>query len=217
MILNLQAIAEAPVSHDPFDFFIARDVLPPDWKDAISDDFPRVPGTGSYPMSALSAGATFQSLIEELSSEPFAHAVGGPLGCDLTGLTPLVTIRGRSGPKDGFVHTDAAWKIVTALLYLNPTWQDDGGRLRLLRSSSLDDVAVEVPPAWGTLIAFRRSDRSYHGHRPFYGERRLVQVAWADPAYVRREERRHRRSALIKRLAGAFERRPTVPDANRDR
>jgi len=31
----------------------------------------------------------------------------------------------------------------------------------------LEDIAAEVPPTDGTLVAFKRSDYSWHGHKPF--------------------------------------------------
>jgi len=47
--------------------------------------------------------------------------------------------------------------------------------LRLLRSpTDLDDVILEVPPQQGTLLAFRRSHNSYHGHKQFSGPRRVI-------------------------------------------
>ena len=47
----------------------------------------------------------------------------------------------------------------------------------MLRSSSdIEDYAAEVPPLGGTVLAFRRTDTSYHGHKPFVGERRMVQM-----------------------------------------
>ncbi len=53
---------------------------------------------------------------------------------------------------------------------MNPRWEQAGGRLRLLRSATdIEDVLVEVPPEEGTLVAFRRSDNSYHGHMAFDG------------------------------------------------
>ena len=39
-------------------------------------------------------------------------------------------------------------------------------------------MAAEVPPTMGTIFGFRRSDTSWHGHKPFAGERRVVQVTW---------------------------------------
>jgi SM-20-related protein len=111
-------------------------------------------------------------------------------------------VRGRSDGKDGRIHTDSASKIVTLLLYLNSGWERAGGRLRLLRSAEdLDDFVREVTPIAGTMLAFRRSERSYHGHFPFVGERRVVQLNWVtEPAVVRRELGRHSWSARLKAL-----------------
>ena len=54
------------------------------------------------------------------------------------------------------------------------SWEQSAGRLRLLRSATdLNDVITEVPPVAGTLLAFKRSDNSWHGHEPFGGERRV--------------------------------------------
>jgi SM-20-related protein len=53
---------------------------------------------------------------------------------------------------------------------MNPSWENAGGRLRLLRSGTdLDDVILEVPPVEGTLLAFKRSYISWHGHKPVFG------------------------------------------------
>ena len=114
----------------------------------------------------------------------------------------MVTVRGRSDGKDGRIHTDSATKIITLLLYLNPGWERPDGRLRLLRGADdLDDYAPEVAPLAGTMVAFRRSDRSFHGHRPHVGERRMLQLNWVtEPAVVRRELSRHRWSARLKAL-----------------
>ena len=42
-------------------------------------------------------------------------------------------------------------------------------------SSDLEDYSAEVKPLGGRLLAFRRSDSSWHGHKPFVGERRMLQ------------------------------------------
>ena len=53
------------------------------------------------------------------------------------------------------------------------------GKLRLLRNGTdLDDYAAEVPPDDGTLLVFRRSENSWHGHGPFEGVRRSIQMNW---------------------------------------
>jgi len=46
----------------------------------------------------------------------------------------------------------------------------------MLRSSSdLEDYTAEVKPLGGRLLAFHRTDWSWHGHKPFVGERRMLQ------------------------------------------
>ena len=92
---------------------------------------------------------------------------------DLSNRPMMITVRGYCQKKDGRIHTDMAAKVVTALLYLNDEWDAPGGRLRFLRGpDDLDDAIAEVPPDGGTLVAFRRSDCSWHGHAPCTGERR---------------------------------------------
>ena len=39
-------------------------------------------------------------------------------------------------------------------------------------------MIMEVPPTEGTLLAFKRADNSWHGHKPFAGERRVIQFNW---------------------------------------
>ena len=100
------------------------------------------------------------------------------------------------------MHTDSVSKIITVLIYMNPRWEESGGRLRLLRSpSDLDDFVAEVPPDEGTLVAFRRSDRSYHGHKRFIGPRRVIQANWVtNHEALRVHTGRHRVSAFFKRF-----------------
>jgi SM-20-related protein len=114
----------------------------------------------------------------------------------------MFTVRGRCRATDGKIHTDTESKIITVLLYMNPEWADQGGRLRLLNSATdIDDVAAEVPPAFGTLLIFKRCDYSYHGHLPFEGDRKVIQMNWVThQRFVERESKRHRWSAFLKKL-----------------
>lgn len=141
------------------------------------------------------------------------RAVEEKFGLDLGNRPTMVTVRGRSDGKDGRIHTDSESKIITLLLYLNLAWECSEGRLRLLRGpDDIDDYAREVVPLAGTMLAFRRSARSFHGHRPHVGERRIVQLNWVtEPAVVRRELNRHRWSARWKAL-NPFGFRPRVGD-----
>ena len=73
--------------------------------------------------------------------------------------------------------------------------------MRVLRAKNIEDVAAEVVPSGGNLVAFLRSDHSWHGHLPFSGVRRVVQFNWVTN---KRNQKivflRHRLSASVKRL-----------------
>lgn len=169
---------------------------------AILADFPPIADHGSYPVGGLACGPAFARLVGELEDLPLRRAVEEKFAIDLAGRPTMVTVRGRSDGKDGRIHTDSATKLITLLLYLNPVWEHDGGRLRVLRgAAALEDYALEVAPTAGTMLAFRRSDRSFHGHRPHRGERRVLQLNWlSDAVVLRRELARHRWSARWKSL-----------------
>jgi hypothetical protein len=200
-MLDIRALRATPVVRAPFDFVVVPNFIDKAASTALRRDFPRIRRPGSFPASELSYGPAFATLLEELRGSEFRAAMADALGVRLDGYPTLVTVRGRCAKHDGAIHTDSEWKIVSVLLYLNETWANEGGCLRLLRSKNLDDVAIEVEPAWGTLLAFRRSERSFHGHRPFEGERRVVQLNWVTTQkMVDREVARHRRSALFKRF-----------------
>jgi hypothetical protein len=151
-------------------------------------------------------GPVFARLIEEMRSEEFRKAFEEKFNIDLTSRPDMITVRGRCSEKDGKIHTDSETKIITILVYMNSAWESSGGRLRLLRSGTdLEEVILEVPPTEGTLLAFRRSANSWHGHKPFSGPRRVIQFNWVtSEAVVRREQNRHRFSAWMKKLRGAL-------------
>jgi hypothetical protein len=200
-VLNIDRLRATPLRQEPFDFLIVPGVVREEDKPALERDFPRIAHVGSFPLSELTYGPAFSALLDELCGAEFGAAMSGKFGLELTAYPTLITVRGYCGKHDGQVHTDAAWKVVSVLLYLNEDWDSEGGRLRLLRSKNLEDAAVEVPPTWGTLLAFRRSEQSFHGHKLFEGERRVVQLNWAtDQKLIDREVLRHRRTARLKRL-----------------
>jgi SM-20-related protein len=202
-MLNLEVLDTAPVVRDPFTYLIAEHAVCDDARERLGRDFPRIARTGSFPLSELSYGPSFAELIEDLRGAALRSTLSARLGVDLGPYPVMVTVRGRIGAHDGGAHTDAAWKIVTVLLYLNDTWTDQGGRLRLLRDKNVEHSIVEIAPAWGTLLAFVRSDHSWHGHLPAEGERRAVQVNWVTSQQkADAEVARHRRSGWIKRLFG---------------
>jgi SM-20-related protein len=206
-LLDLPALRRAQVTHDPFSFTVVPDFVTPTNAAAIRQDFPAIAYPGLLPVEATSFGSAFADLIAELRSAAVARAFSETFDIDLTGHPTMITVRGRCQAKDGRIHTDSTAKLVTALLYFNDRWEPQGGRLRLLRRpDDFDDIIAEVPPNAGTLVAFRRSDCSFHGHEPFVGIRRYVMINWMASTFsARRELLKHRLSATAKRSFGHAE------------
>jgi len=201
-ILDLERFRGAQLRRDPFDFVVVEDFVRPDELGPVVADFPPVPGHGSYPVETLAYGPAFAGLVAALTDPELRRAVEDKFELDLTDRPTMVTVRGRSDGKDGRIHTDSESKIITLLLYLNRVWDHPEGRLRVLRGpDDIEDYVREIVPVAGTMLMFRRSARSFHGHRPHIGERRIVQLNWVtEPAVVRRELARHRWSARWKAL-----------------
>jgi SM-20-related protein len=202
MILDLERLRAVPLCRDPFDFVIVDDFVRGENLPALLAGFPMVRRHGSFPLGALCCGAAFGALAAELEGEELRREIERKFAIDLAGRPTMITVRGKSDGKDGRIHTDSPTKLITLLLYMNPVWEADAGRLRLLRrADDLDDCAAEVAPLAGAMVAFRRSAASFHGHYPHRGERRVVQLNWVtDAAVVRRELGRHFWSARLKAL-----------------
>jgi nitroreductase len=201
-ILDVAKFAATPLKREPYDYIVVPDFVRGAAFANVVADYPVISKRGSFPLSALEWGPAFAQLLEELQGDAFRQAAAEKFGVDLTGKPTMITVRGMCGTKDGHVHTDTESKILSLLLYMNQSWEEnDGGRLRVLRSKNLEDVAEEIPPAQGTLLVFRRSDHSWHGHKPFIGVRRVVQLNWVtEQKFVETNYKRHGFSALLKRL-----------------
>jgi hypothetical protein len=200
-LIDLDALKRTALSRDPYDHLITPGFVPAPALGEVVADFPKIEAAGSYPPSELKVKGAFARLLDEMDGPGFRGVIEDKFGLDLSGRPTMFTVRGRCRRSNGSVHTDTESKIISVLLYLNESWEADGGRLRVLNSPDLEDVAVEVPPVGGALLVFRRGERSWHGHEPFEGVRRVVQMNWVtDESVVRREQNRHRLTALIKRL-----------------
>lgn len=202
-LLDLDALAAEPLVRDPYDHLVVKDFVRPEAAAGIGADYPRVTKPGSFALDDVEVRGAFAALIEEMNGERFRREIERKFGLDLSGLPTTFTVRGVCGAGDGQIHTDSKTKVVTVLLYLNEPWAPDGGRLRLLRNGEdLEAMAAEVPPDFGTLLVFRRTDNSWHGHKPFSGPRRVVQMNWVTSQRVAGWQMfRHRLSAAVKRLS----------------
>jgi hypothetical protein len=204
--LDLDGFNATPLIRDPFAYLIVPGFVRAHARSGINADYPQIAERGSFPVAQLTFGRRFAALIDELNSDAFRQAFETKFAINLGGLPTTITVRGQCGAKDGKIHTDSLSKIITVLIYMNPSWESAGGRLRLLRGGdNLEDVLAEVPPTEGTLLAFKRADNSWHGHQPFVGERRVIQFNWVTSERDRRMAMvRHHFSGPFKRLVSGL-------------
>lgn len=203
--LALDRLRAAEIATEPFMYTIVSGFLPPATVSAINASYPRIDKGGSYPLDMLDADMAIKEVIDELDGPEFEAAIAEKFGVALEGRPKMYSLRGYTRAKDGQIHTDSKDKIITVLLYLNENWQQPGGRLRILKDGhDVDNFAAEVPPDNGTLLVFKRSDKSWHGHHPFEGQRRSLQMNWMTSEGSRGWHKvRHTLSAAMKKLSAA--------------
>jgi SM-20-related protein len=200
--IDIDSFRKTPLVLDPFPYLIVPGFVRGPARAALAGDFPHIDKPGSFPLADLRFGPAFADFIAELEGPALRAAVAEKFAIDLTGRPTMITVRGQARAADGRIHTDSRTKLITVLIYMNESWEPAGGRLRLLRSPDrLDDAVAEVPPAAGTLLAFKVAPNAWHGHTPVSGPRRVVQLNWVTSGgVVRRERLRHGLSARMKRL-----------------
>jgi hypothetical protein len=212
-------------AQEPFAYMVATGMLGEDASAALHSGFPVSAQAGFIPHQPAACGSKVNRLIAEMTAPAFANALGDRLGVpQMSNFPVLVTICSRLNKRHGTIHTDSRSKIASALLYLNEDWiPGSAGSLRLLAKG--DDIesllTAEIPPLYGTLVAFKRAENSFHGHLPFEGERRVIQFAWLTDrdAFERKTQRGHMQR-LFKRIFGPLDRwlgsRRGVNKAHRD-
>lgn len=204
--LDIAGFMGTPLAVEPFPHLVMPGFVKPPAAVAAREGFPGfgfggvVPAPTKQMLGTLEPG--FATLLGALRSPETTAAFAAKFGVELSPDALMVTLRDRCRPQDGRIHTDSDSKVVTALIYLNESWTAPGGRLRLLRKpDDIDAVIAEVPPLDGTLVAFRRTDNSWHGHKPHDGVRRYIMLNWmVDAAAAKREIARHTMTAAWKRL-----------------
>lgn len=203
--LKVEKLRQAKLEIDPYQYIIVPGFLSPESVTQINATYPKIQKGGSYPIETLEPGMTIKQVIDELDGPEFQAAIEDKFCVLLAGRPKMYSLRGYTRAKDGQIHTDSKDKIMTVLLYLNERWPHAGGRLRLLRNGhDVDDYAAEVPPDNGTLLVFRRSDNSWHGHDPFEGPRRSLQMNWmTSEGALGFHKLRHTLSAAVKKLTAA--------------
>lgn len=204
-VLDVDAIRKAEVHNEPYTYFLGSDFLKRSVVDPLRNSFPPITKPGFLTIDEVELQEPFKTLIDELEGPELTAELSKKFGIDLSPYPRLTTIRKVSQLKDGGIHTDGKSKVMTLLVYMNDDWDSDGtGRLRVLyNGTDFEPYAAEVPPTMGTVFAFLRGDHSWHGHLPFAGERRVVQVAWVqDAKELERKKKRNRTAQFFKSIFG---------------
>ena len=203
-ILNADAVHKAPLVKEPYVYFLGSGVLNEEAIPDLRRDFPTITKPGYLTVDEVGLRGRFKTLIDEIESDEFSEVLSQKFGKNLHPYPRLTTIRKLSQAKDGRIHTDGPSKVMTLLIYMNDEWQAEGaGRLRVLYDGqNFEPYAAEVPPTMGTVFAFLRADHSWHGHKPFTGERRVVQTAWITDA--KEIERKRKRNSTAQFFKGIF-------------
>ncbi len=206
--LDFAALRATPVARDPFEHVVVANFVPSAALGAVVRDLPPIGKGGSFPPELVRLGPAARDLVQALEGPELRAAIAEKFGLDLSDAPTMLTLRGWTREKDGRIHCDSTAKRVTVLLYLNPegeSWREHQGCLRLVRGpDDIEDFAVEVPPVNGTLLVFPNGPTTWHGHKQFVGQRYSIQLNYMTTDQSARSElRRHRLSAVVKRLTSA--------------
>jgi hypothetical protein len=127
------------------------------------DARPLVPFGGTDVCFPDQLSAEWRALATDLANPAYRNAIGAFTHLDLSDA-PLEVNIFHYGPRCLLEpHRDLDDKIVTHVLYFNDAWDPaDGGCLRILRSSDVNDCVCEVPPIVGSSAIIVQSDRSWH-------------------------------------------------------
>jgi hypothetical protein len=189
--IDLEAIGRSAKASEPYPHFTGSGFLREDAIDEIERSFPKLESAGFLTLDEAPPEGAFAAFLEELQSPELSQAVSEALGFDLTALPQLVTVMRICPRRAGRIHTDGRSKLATFLVYFNREWPaGPAGSVRVLRGpDNFDDMAAELPPLMGNIFGFLRSDASWHGHLPYEGERRVLQLTWlASEADVARKK-----------------------------
>lgn len=180
--LDFKKFDATPLQTEPCNYIVVPEFVTPEALKGINEDFPDIKDPGNFPLDDIKYGPRFKALMEELTGPEMRKHFAAKFGMDLDQFPTQMTARRFMATWDGNIHNDSRSKKITVLIYFNDEWTQKGGQLRITRTATdMDDYFVEVPPVRGTLIAFQRNERSFHGFPSGQGERRSIQMYWVDP------------------------------------
>lgn len=200
-MINIDLINTTPLKMEPFPYFTIEQSMLDKELMGLVQNFPIINSGGSFNKEDLDLSDHYQSLHDSLNSDSFRQALSEKFNVDVMASPIMLTYRGVSRTKDGRVHTDSKTKLLTILIYFNDGWTAKTGKLRILNSDDMNDIAEEVNPTAGCMVAFKVTDNCWHGYPSFEGTRNAIQVNFlANEAASRKHKFFHKISAKLKSI-----------------
>ncbi|MBT3504266.1 MAG: 2OG-Fe(II) oxygenase [Piscirickettsiaceae bacterium] len=200
-MINIDLLNKTPLKTEPFPYFSIEQSMLEDKLPQLIKEFPSIARGGSFNKEDLELSDNYEALHQALDSVDFRQALSEKFNVNVMTSPIMLTYRGFSRSKDGRVHTDSKTKLLTILIYFNEDWTAETGKLRILNSDNMDDIAEEVNPTAGCMIAFKVTDNCWHGYPSFEGTRNAIQVNFlASEAASKKHKFFHKMSAKLKSL-----------------
>ncbi len=206
-MLDFERIRRAKVQNLPYPFFMVAGAFLGESGAQAAGASPAIDRPGVIAAHETSHGEPFDEFLAEIEGDRFQSLIAEKLEVDLAGAPTVVNVRGQARWTDGNIHTDSPTKAVTVLFYFNDEGEAPGTGLQILKGpSSLDDYVAEVPPTLGQMLAFKVTDNCWHGHPPFVGHRRSLQLNYLIGAVRSGKHQRARQFAshLSRRVGRLF-------------
>jgi len=200
-MINLNTIKGSELKTEPFPYLVILQALDDTKLGKLIQEFPNIQSGGSFNKEDLDLSTSYQALHDALDGPEFRQILSEKFDVDVKESPLMLTYRGFSRKKDGRVHTDSKTKLLTILIYFNDGWPAETGKLRILNSDNMDDIAEEVNPTAGCMIAFKVTDNCWHGYPSFEGTRNAIQVNFlASEAASKKHKFFHKISAKLKSM-----------------
>ena len=200
-MINIDLINTTPLKMQPFPYFTIEQSMLDKELMGLVQNFPIINSGGSFNKEDLELSEHYHSLHDSLDSDFFRQALSKKFKVNVITSPIMLTYRGYSRTKDGRVHTDSKTKLLTILIYFNDGWAAESGKLRILNSDDMNDIAEEVDPTAGSMVAFKVTDNCWHGYPSFEGTRNAIQVNFlANEAASKKHKFFHKISAKLKSL-----------------
>ncbi|QCE33144.1 2OG-Fe(II) oxygenase [Acetobacteraceae bacterium] len=208
-MFNYDALRAAQLRTHPTPHLIVKDFIKPPYLKKLLPLFPKISSGGSFPAFSFRHPPLFQQMLLEFQGEKLQQEILKKFNLSLKNPPKLLTLRGQTRACDGKIHCDSKSKAVTILLYFNAPeqeWQEGKGCLRFLNGPHPQNLLTPcspnemIVPTGGTLVIFPNTDHSWHGHLPYEGQRRTIQLNYMHHSWKAWfEMKRHALSAQWKK------------------